>query len=221
MSQFDDRQFYQYPPFNPIIPAPVWGKDAEYAVPVVSSIGAGPTGPKGDKGESIQFEDLTEEQIHELGDQCAAAVIGEDRAYQGPQGPQGPPGPQGPQGPEGPTGPTGSFEQLTQAEQEEVANTVGEMVMSSGVLKKESGTITTSGSVININFGGEDELFPDYDEDNGILLVFMNGLIMYETDEYTVSFNDSTNKYYIHLTSPTISNQDVHFVWLYTEWESE
>ena len=66
MAEFEDRQFYQYPPFNPIIPAPVWGKDAEYAVPVVSSVGNGPAGPKGEDGGYIPFDELTDEQLEKI-----------------------------------------------------------------------------------------------------------------------------------------------------------
>lgn len=81
MAQFEDKQFYQYPPFNPIIPAPVWGKDAEYAVPVVSSVGSG---PKGEKGDPVKFEDLTDEQKDLVYNEVAKNVV--NYGYQLEQG---------------------------------------------------------------------------------------------------------------------------------------
>lgn len=86
MPEFNDEQFYQYPPLHPPIPKYAWKKDEEYLAavlpnadyletvvskeadfiaPMVSDIGAGPKGDTGDPGET------------------------------GPQGPQGEPGPTG------------------------------------------------------------------------------------------------------------------------------
>ena len=84
MAIMNDKQFFQYPPFNR---QPVWSKDAAYEVPVVSSIGAG---PKGEKGESFTYDDLTEEQKQELVDILLnnGAIKG-DKGDKGDQGEDG------------------------------------------------------------------------------------------------------------------------------------
>jgi len=48
---------------NPIMPGSIWNKDAEYDVAVVSPVGEGPKGPKGDKA---YFSDLTEAEKAEI-----------------------------------------------------------------------------------------------------------------------------------------------------------
>ena len=63
MAQFNDNQFYLHPRFMPEHPDPLWVKDANYVVPVVSPVGAGPKGAKGDQGDPFEFEDFTEEQL--------------------------------------------------------------------------------------------------------------------------------------------------------------
>lgn len=87
MTQFNDNQFYLHPRFIPEHPDPLWVKDADYIVPVVSVVGAGPKGeqgdvgsvgpqgPKGDKGDkgdigpqgdAFTYEDFTQEEINDL-----------------------------------------------------------------------------------------------------------------------------------------------------------
>ena len=104
MPEFNDEQFYQYPPLHPPIPKYAWKKDEEYLAavlpnadyletvvskeadfiaPIVSDIGAGPKGEQGDPGP----RGLT--------------------GPQGPKGDKGDPGDAGPQGPQGERGPQG------------------------------------------------------------------------------------------------------------------
>lgn len=48
---------------NPIMPGSIWNKDAEYDVAVISPVG---NGPKGDKGDKAYFSDLTEYEKSEI-----------------------------------------------------------------------------------------------------------------------------------------------------------
>ena len=48
---------------NPIMPGSIWNKDAEYDVAIVSPVG---DGPKGEKGDAAYFEDLTEAEKSEV-----------------------------------------------------------------------------------------------------------------------------------------------------------
>ncbi len=48
---------------NPIIPGSIWNKNSDFMVPVISPVGAG---PKGDKGDTAYFDDLTEEQLQKI-----------------------------------------------------------------------------------------------------------------------------------------------------------
>ena len=87
MSNYDDNRFFISPPYNR---QPIWKPDSDYQVPVVSSIGAG---PKGDKGDDFDPATLTEENMEMFVNFALA------------HGLQGPEGPEGPQGEEGPVGP--------------------------------------------------------------------------------------------------------------------
>ena len=62
-NNFNDSELYQYPPFNQHCPDPIWNRDSEYIVPVISSVG---NGPKGDKGDPLNFDDLTDEQLGKI-----------------------------------------------------------------------------------------------------------------------------------------------------------
>lgn len=62
-SNFNDSDFYQYPPFNQHRADPIWNLDSEYLIPIISSVG---NGPKGDKGDPLVFDDLTDEQMQEV-----------------------------------------------------------------------------------------------------------------------------------------------------------
>jgi exopolysaccharide biosynthesis protein len=62
-SNFNDSDLYQYPPFNQHRADPIWNRDSDYLVPVVSSVG---NGPKGDKGDPLVFDDLTDEQMQKV-----------------------------------------------------------------------------------------------------------------------------------------------------------
>lgn len=48
---------------NPIMPGSIWGKDSDYEVTVVSPVGEG---PKGAKGDAAYFSDLTSEEKAEI-----------------------------------------------------------------------------------------------------------------------------------------------------------
>lgn len=48
---------------NPIIPGSIWDKNADYKIPVVSPVG---NGPKGDKGDPAYFDDLTDQQLSKI-----------------------------------------------------------------------------------------------------------------------------------------------------------
>lgn len=48
---------------NPIIPGSIWDKKSDFTVPIVSPVGAG---PKGEKGDAAYFDDLTEEQLQKI-----------------------------------------------------------------------------------------------------------------------------------------------------------
>lgn len=48
---------------NPIIPGSIWDKNHDFMVPVVSPVGAG---PKGDKGDTAYFDDLTPQQLQKI-----------------------------------------------------------------------------------------------------------------------------------------------------------
>lgn len=61
MTEFNDNQFYLYPPF--IMPKPFWAKDADYMTPVLSDVGMG---PKGEKGDAAYFKDLSDEEKSEI-----------------------------------------------------------------------------------------------------------------------------------------------------------
>lgn len=56
---------------NPIIPGSIWDKKSDFVVPVVSPVG---TGPKGDKGDPTYFDDLTPKQLQEI--YQAASFVG-------------------------------------------------------------------------------------------------------------------------------------------------
>ena len=95
MAEFNDNQFYLYPPFRH---APMWSPSADHVIPVVSPVGMGPKGdqgdqgprgltgatgaqgpqgPKGDQGEpgrDMVFEDLTDSQLEEIYRHSAFAV---------------------------------------------------------------------------------------------------------------------------------------------------
>lgn len=62
-NNFNDNDLYQYPPFNQHYPDPIWNRDSEYLIPVISSVG---NGPKGDKGDPLNFDDLTDEQLGKI-----------------------------------------------------------------------------------------------------------------------------------------------------------
>ena len=75
---FNDAELYKYPPFNPNRTDPIWNRDSDYVVPVVSSVG---NGPKGDKGDPLVFDDLTDEQMQKIlhdasyvGNECIEAT---------------------------------------------------------------------------------------------------------------------------------------------------
>ena len=63
MSKLNDNQFYPFPPVSPDPYAPAWGRDAVYNVPVISPVG---NGPKGEKGDPTFFKDLTESEKAEI-----------------------------------------------------------------------------------------------------------------------------------------------------------
>lgn len=48
---------------NPLIPGSIWDKNSDFSVAVISPVGAG---PKGDKGDAAYFENLTEEEKAEI-----------------------------------------------------------------------------------------------------------------------------------------------------------
>lgn len=56
---------------NPIIPGSIWDENSDFTVPVVSPVGAG---PKGEKGDPTYFDDLTPEQLQEI--YQAASFVG-------------------------------------------------------------------------------------------------------------------------------------------------
>ena len=60
MAEFNDNQFFLYPPFKH---APLWDRDADYAIPVISPVGMG---PKGEKGDTAYFENLNESEKAEI-----------------------------------------------------------------------------------------------------------------------------------------------------------
>lgn len=60
MAEFNDNQFFLYPPFKH---PPMWSPDADHAIPVVSPVGMG---PKGDKGDPAYFDDLTDQQLSKI-----------------------------------------------------------------------------------------------------------------------------------------------------------
>jgi len=60
MTEFNDNQAYLYPP---LMPKPFWAKDADYATAVISDVGMG---PKGDKGDAAYFKDLTDDEKAEI-----------------------------------------------------------------------------------------------------------------------------------------------------------
>lgn len=73
---------------NPIMPGQLWGKDAKYHVPIVSSVG---NGPKGEKGESFTYDELTEEQKTDLVQTAMAnGIVKGDKGDKGDTGDQGP-----------------------------------------------------------------------------------------------------------------------------------
>lgn len=61
---FNDDDLYQYPPFNQHRPDPIWNRDSEYIIPVVSSVGNGPRG-------EVDFSELTPEQIEYIRENIA------------------------------------------------------------------------------------------------------------------------------------------------------
>lgn len=48
---------------NPIMPGTIWNDESDYFIPVVSPVGAG---PKGDKGDTAYFKDLTDDEKAEI-----------------------------------------------------------------------------------------------------------------------------------------------------------
>lgn len=68
MAEFNDNQFFLYPPFKH---PPMWSPDADHAIPVVSPVGMG---PKGDKGDPAYFDDLTPTQLQQI--YQAASFVG-------------------------------------------------------------------------------------------------------------------------------------------------
>ena len=88
MSNYNDNMFFVSPPYNR---QPIWKPDSDYQVPVVSSIGAG---PKGDKGDDFDPTTLTEENMEMFINFALAHGL---QGEQGPEGPEGPIGPMGPQ----------------------------------------------------------------------------------------------------------------------------
>lgn len=97
------------------------------------------TGPKGEKGDPMTFEDLNPEQKKELkgekgdrGPQGIQGLTGKTGATgpQGPIGKTGPVGPKGATGDRGPTGPKGAdgvvtFESLSKAQKDSLKGDVG------------------------------------------------------------------------------------------------
>lgn len=70
MAEFDDNQYWDYPHFHHLHPVhrpmpsiSTVGDDSEYDAFVLSSMGEG---PKGDKGDSTYFDDLTDEQLAKI-----------------------------------------------------------------------------------------------------------------------------------------------------------
>lgn len=64
---------------NPIIPGSIWDKKSDFTVPVVSPVGAGPKGAKGDK---LLFSDLTENDIDHIRQGIANSVnVSQDAVY--------------------------------------------------------------------------------------------------------------------------------------------
>ena len=63
MSQFNDEQFFMYPPFNR---DHTWHKDYDYEIPVISSVGNGP------KGDMFTWDDMTDDQKNDLVDTALA-----------------------------------------------------------------------------------------------------------------------------------------------------
>ena len=71
MAEFNDNQFWAPKPPAPMMPLPPRhvpvlthiGAEEEYDALVVSSVGEG---PKGDKGDPTSFDDLTPEQLQEI-----------------------------------------------------------------------------------------------------------------------------------------------------------
>lgn len=60
MAEFNDNQFFLYPPFKH---SPIWSPDADHAIPVISPVGMG---PKGEKGDIAYFKDLTDDEKAEI-----------------------------------------------------------------------------------------------------------------------------------------------------------
>ena len=69
---------FHHPPFNRFVP---WREDSDYRVAVVSSVGQG---PKGDKGDSLTINDLLAEpeKVRELGEMMAEFGLHGKSAYE-------------------------------------------------------------------------------------------------------------------------------------------
>ena len=69
---------FHHPPFNRFVP---WREDSDYRVAVVSSVGQG---PKGDKGDSLTINDLLAEpeKVRELGEMMSEFGIHGKSAYE-------------------------------------------------------------------------------------------------------------------------------------------
>lgn len=225
----------KYPPYERFIP---WRCDADYEMAIVSPVGIG---PKGDIGDPMTWEDMTEKDKLEL---IRLAI---DEGLQGPPGPEGPEGPEGPQGQPltyedwssedkieffqealdagfakgdtGDTGPKGDFESLTEAEQEQVAEYVGAMAVR-GSLDDISATYTT-GDTTSADNPVTRIVIPaslSY-RSSDILRVSVNGLDIFNPRDYTIDTANSPAAIVFEsgkeITHP---NVDVEFYILRARW---
>lgn len=156
--EFDDSQFYLYHPHNWDFDETAIVNGYDYKVPVVSCVGNGPTGPKGD---TFTYEDLSDEQIRTIGEMAIAA------GAKGDPGPDGPPGPQGE---------PLLFTDLTEEELQSIYENISYV-----------GSIAKYGTYVTLTDNESSVTIPidDYQPDD-ILFITIDGVSMVEGIDYTI-----------------------------------